>query len=100
MRAWRVGVWHSLDNTLKLWEARTGALIRTFEGHFGWVRSVAFDIEGLANASSLQCRYPPRLLPTAAPRSSFAPAVTAGTSGWSPNGYGTANEPSCGRGPT
>ena len=30
----------SLDKTLKLWDAATGRLIRTFEGHSRWVRSV------------------------------------------------------------
>jgi hypothetical protein len=46
MRAWRVGVWHSLDNALKLWDARTGALIRTFDGH----------------SDGVCCRWCPRLV--------------------------------------
>ena len=36
----------SHDNTLKLWDAATGALIRTFEGHSGGVTSVAFSADG------------------------------------------------------
>jgi hypothetical protein len=33
----------SWDNTIKLWDVATGALIRTFEGHTGTVSSVAFS---------------------------------------------------------
>ena len=29
----------SWDKTLKLWDAATGRLVRTFEGHSGWVIS-------------------------------------------------------------
>ena len=36
----------SWDKTLKLWDAATGQLIRTFEGHSGWVHSVAFSPDG------------------------------------------------------
>ena len=32
--------------TLKLWDAATGQLLRTFEGHTGWVTSVAFSPDG------------------------------------------------------
>jgi WD40 repeat protein len=32
----------SADNTAKLWETKTGNLVRTFEGHKDWVTSVAF----------------------------------------------------------
>ena len=34
------------DKTLKLWDAATGALLRTFEGHSGSVNSVAFSPDG------------------------------------------------------
>src|SRR5262249_47382318 len=34
------------DNTLKLWDAASGALLRTFKGHSSWVRSVAFSPDG------------------------------------------------------
>jgi WD40 repeat protein len=34
------------DKTIKLWDAATGALIRTFEGHVGPVTSVAFSPDG------------------------------------------------------
>jgi WD40 repeat protein len=27
----------SADNTVKIWDARTGRLLRTLEGHTGWV---------------------------------------------------------------
>jgi WD40 repeat protein len=33
----------SSDNTLKLWDAATGTLLRTFEGHSDVVTSVAFS---------------------------------------------------------
>jgi WD40 repeat protein len=34
------------DKTIKLWDAATGALIRTFEGHSGEVQSVALSPDG------------------------------------------------------
>jgi hypothetical protein len=34
------------DNTLKLWDAANGQLLRTFAGHTGWVTSVAFSPDG------------------------------------------------------
>ncbi len=34
------------DKTLKLWDAATGALLRTFEGHSDTVISVAFSPDG------------------------------------------------------
>jgi WD40 repeat protein len=34
------------DKTIKLWDAATGVLIRTFEGHSGAVHSVAFSPDG------------------------------------------------------
>jgi WD40 repeat protein/uncharacterized caspase-like protein len=37
----------SLDNTLKLWDAATGRLLRTFEGHSNLVSSVAFSPDGM-----------------------------------------------------
>jgi WD40 repeat protein len=36
----------SRDKTLKLWDAASGQLIRTFEGHTGAVNSVAFSPDG------------------------------------------------------
>ena len=39
------------DNTVKLWEARSGKLLRTLEGHQNWVWSVAFDPQGGTLAS-------------------------------------------------
>jgi Caspase domain/WD domain, G-beta repeat len=36
----------SWDKTVRLWEASSGSLIHTFEGHFGWVNSVAFSADG------------------------------------------------------
>jgi WD40 repeat protein len=36
----------SHDYTVKLWDAATGALIRTFEGHSRDVYSVAFSPDG------------------------------------------------------
>jgi WD40 repeat protein len=34
------------DNTVKLWDAATGRLLRTFEGHSDYVTSVAFSPDG------------------------------------------------------
>lgn len=34
------------DNTIRLWDPATGTLIRSLEGHTGWVLSVAFDRSG------------------------------------------------------
>ena len=39
------------DNTVKLWEARSGKLLRTLEGHQSSVCSVAFDPQGGTLAS-------------------------------------------------
>ena len=36
----------SRDDTVKLWEKRSGKLLRTLEGHQGWIYSVAFDPQG------------------------------------------------------
>src|SRR5262245_61373651 len=36
----------STDHTIKLWDAATGTLVRTFEGHSDWVTSVAFSADG------------------------------------------------------
>ncbi|KAI9807904.1 MAG: hypothetical protein M1825_005210 [Sarcosagium campestre] len=45
----------SVDETVKLWDARSGAVLQTLEGHAGRVRSVAFsppDGKTLASASN------------------------------------------------
>jgi WD40 repeat protein len=42
----------SLDNTIRLWDAASGALLRTLEGHTNTVRSVAFSPDGRALASA------------------------------------------------
>ncbi|KAF2023333.1 WD40 repeat-like protein [Setomelanomma holmii] len=39
------------DQTVKLWDASTGALRSTLKGHSGWVRSVAFSPDGQTVAS-------------------------------------------------
>jgi len=41
------------DETVKLWDAGSGALMQTLEGHSGWVSAVAFspDSKQLASAS-------------------------------------------------
>ena len=36
----------SHDNTVKLWDATTGALLRTFKGHAQRISSVAFSPDG------------------------------------------------------
>ncbi|KAI9674629.1 MAG: hypothetical protein M1829_003711 [Trizodia sp. TS-e1964] len=36
----------SADNTVRLWDAATGAPLQTLEGHSNWVRSVAFSPDG------------------------------------------------------
>jgi WD40 repeat protein len=41
----------SLDNTIRLWDAASGALLRTLKGHTYTVRSVAFSPDGRALAS-------------------------------------------------
>jgi WD40 repeat protein len=40
------------DRLIKLWDAQTGALVRTLEGHRHEVRSVAFLPDGRSLASS------------------------------------------------
>jgi WD40 repeat protein len=42
----------SWDNTVKIWEARTGRLLHTLEGHKNWVRSAAFSPDGSAIVSA------------------------------------------------
>ena len=37
---------HGADETMKLWDAATGALLRTFDGHSGPIYSVAFSPDG------------------------------------------------------
>ena len=41
----------SRDQTVRLWDARTGTLQRTLEGHFGWVQAVTFSPNGQLVAS-------------------------------------------------
>jgi WD40 repeat protein len=36
----------SYDNTVRLWDAMTGAALQTLKGHFYWVNSVAFSPDG------------------------------------------------------
>jgi WD40 repeat protein len=36
----------SADETVKIWDATTGACIQTLEGHNDWVNSVAFSADG------------------------------------------------------
>jgi len=36
----------SSDETVRLWDAATGALLQTLKGHSGWVSSVAFSPDG------------------------------------------------------
>jgi len=42
----------SEDQTVQLWNIHTGHLLKTFEGHTGWVRSVAFSPDGYTIASA------------------------------------------------
>jgi WD40 repeat protein len=42
----------SRDNTVRLWDAATGALLQTLEGHSDCVRSVAFSPDGKQVISS------------------------------------------------
>ena len=44
----------SLDKTIRLWDVQTGRLVRTLEGHTGWVRSVAFSPDGRLLASAAE----------------------------------------------
>ncbi|AKG22118.1 trypsin-like peptidase domain-containing protein [Calothrix sp. 336/3] len=41
----------SLDNTIKIWNPKTGKLITTLTGHSNWVSSVAFSPDGQTLAS-------------------------------------------------
>ena len=42
----------STDQTVRIWDPTTGALIQTLEGHSSWVDSVAFSPDGHLLASS------------------------------------------------
>jgi WD40 repeat protein len=42
----------SEDNTVKLWDSRTGASRGTLEGHSGWVNAVVFSPDGQLVASA------------------------------------------------
>ncbi|KAN0087273.1 hypothetical protein V8E54_000961 [Elaphomyces granulatus] len=46
----------SLDKTVRLWDASTGAWRQTLEGHSDWIKAIAFSPDGkvLASASSYQ----------------------------------------------
>jgi len=46
----------SADATVKLWDARSGNLLRTLEGHDRWVDSVAFNPQGGVLASGSEVR--------------------------------------------
>ena len=39
-------VTHAGDNSLNLWDAETGALLRSFEGHTNWVDDWVFSLDG------------------------------------------------------
>jgi WD40 repeat protein len=41
----------SKDNTVRLWDARTGRELTTFRGHDDYVNSVAFSPDGKTRAS-------------------------------------------------
>ena len=41
----------SADNTVRLWDAETGACVRTLQGHGGWAMSVCFSPDGRLVAS-------------------------------------------------
>ena len=41
----------SWDRTIRLWDANTGELLQTLEGHTGWVDSVAYSPDGQTIAS-------------------------------------------------
>lgn len=40
------------DTTIRLWDARTGALLQELRGHTGWIRSLAFSPDGALLASA------------------------------------------------
>ena len=42
----KVVVSGSVDKTVRLWDAVTGAPLQTLEGHSNWVRSTAFSPDG------------------------------------------------------
>ena len=42
----------SNDNTVRLWDAKTGVVHQTLQGHLDWVRSVAFSPDGQQVASA------------------------------------------------
>jgi serine/threonine protein kinase len=42
----------SYDNIVRLWDASTGQVVGTLEGHTGWVNSVAFSPDGKTLASA------------------------------------------------
>jgi WD40 repeat protein len=41
----------SLDNTIKLWDVKTGKELQTLTGHSNWINSVAFSSDGSTLAS-------------------------------------------------
>jgi WD40 repeat protein len=42
----------SEDETVRLWDAATGAALQTLDGHTNWVRAVAFSADGKTVASA------------------------------------------------
>jgi WD40 repeat protein len=47
----------SYDQTIKIWDLKTGQALRSLQGHTGWVRAVAFsafEIPGIENNFSGQ----------------------------------------------
>lgn len=46
-----------LDNLIKVWDVKTGALIKTLIGHEGWVDSLAFSPDGRLLASGSDGSY-------------------------------------------
>jgi len=79
----------SNDWTVRLWDARTGALQRTLEGHSSWVRAVAFSTRRGASRLSLLRRRTVRLWDARpAPSSARSRATPDGSRQWrfSPDG--------------